>query len=286
MYIDFSDWNSYEGFACGSGTSAQEWIVYGNPEQVALFKERKSDLTTDNFSEKISSELSYSIGLKCAKIDLAIRNGKVGMVSYKINLQEETIIEGIQYISKSYPNYNTTTLIDEDTGERYSLEMILNSIKELNLEEEIFKIFIFDFIIGNSDRHHSNWAILKNNKDIKVCPIYDNASSLCSYVTDEQIKRFMNDSNWVNSLIDSKSKTLIRLNGKKVKHSDFIRYLKDKYYDKTIDFVLTIKEKLTDECIDNIIDSYKGSLSNEKISILKIYIKRKVELLSEIYEVS
>ena len=49
---------------------------------------------------------------------------------------------------------------------------------------------IFDFIIGNSDRHSNNWAIIKKAKEKeRLAPIYDNGSSLCALVKESQIKR-------------------------------------------------------------------------------------------------
>lgn len=286
MYKDFSHWNIYEGNSFGSGTSQQEWIVNEMTNEIGLFKDRKSEKTTDNFSEKIASEIAIKIGLSCAKIDLANRNNRVGVVSYKINSEMETILEGIQFISSLYPYYNRDTLIDEDTGEKYSLDIILNSIRGLNLESELLKVFIFDFIIGNTDRHHSNWAILMNGSDIKICPVYDNASSLCAYVTDEQIERSLVDKVWLNALIDSKSKSLIRLNGKKVRHSDFVRHLKEFYYVETINFVKDIKEALTDSIIDEILNLYNDLLSEKKINLLKIFLKTKIKILLDIYQIS
>lgn len=288
MYKDFSDWELFDGFLYGSGTSKQEWIVNIENGSIGLFKDRKSEQTTDNFSEKIASEIADIIDLPCAKIDLAIRNGRVGMVSYKINSESENIIEGIQFISTRYPKYNRDTLEDEESGEKYSLDIILNSINGLNIKKDLFKIFIFDFLIGNTDRHHSNWAILMNNdtKEYSICPVYDNASSLCSYVNDDIIKRSINDNVWLNSQFDSKSKSLIRIDGKKVRHSDFVRYLKENFYLETIDFVKQIKLKFTDNIIDELLDSYNKLLSNEKISLLKIYLKNKVKILMIIYEIS
>ena len=286
MYKDFSHWSIYEGNSFGSGTSQQEWIVNKETNEIGLFKDRKSEETTDNFSEKIASEIANKIGLSCARIDLATRDNRIGVVSYKINSQEEDILEGIQFINRVYPFYNKDTLIDEETGEKYSLDIVLNSIRGLNLESELFKVFIFDFIIGNTDRHHSNWAILMNGGDISICPLYDNASSLCSYVTDEQIDRSIRDKNWVNALIDSKSKSLIRINGNKVRHSEFVRYLSQRYYLETVSFVKDIKEKLTNSVIDEILNAYNGVLSDKKIILLKIYLKEKIKILLDIYKIS
>lgn len=285
MYKNFDDWDEYEGFSYGSGTSTQQWIIDSKSGTIGLFKERKSDSTTDNFSEKIASELAHIIGLECAKIDLAIRNGKFGLISYKINLENEIIQEGINYISKIYPYYNRDNLVDEKSNEKYSLDIILNSIKGLNLEKDLFKIFIFDCIIGNTDRHHSNWATIRNENGIRICPIYDNASSLCSYTTDQQINDHFNDNNWINAQVDSKSKSLIRLKGKKVRHSEFISYIKQNYYFETLDFVKDIKDKLTDNAIDNLLINYNNLLSDNKLKLLREYLIRKRNKVLEIYEI-
>ena len=63
-------------------------------------------------------------------------------------------------INKYYPNYNPETLYDDINKEYYSLEMILNSLSDYDFSREFLKIPIFDFLIGNTDRHQNNWAIL------------------------------------------------------------------------------------------------------------------------------
>ncbi|MBS6600646.1 MAG: HipA domain-containing protein [Clostridium sp.] len=284
MYKNFDDWESYEGFSCGSGTSNQEWIINNETNEIALFKERKTDSTTDNFSEKIASDIANVINLPCAKIDLAVRNNKIGLVSYLINSPGETLLEGVIYLSKKYPYYNRNDLIDDLSGKKYSFEMIMESIKDLEIEKDLFKIFIFDCLIGNSDRHHSNWAIINKNGNNKVCPIYDNASSLGAYLEDKRIKESFKDNKWLNAQVDTKSKSRIHLEGKKVTHCQFIKYLRDYYYDETIDFIKEIKYKLKEDKIEYIIDRYKGILSTYKIMFLKEFLKRKRILILRVYD--
>ena len=284
MYIDFSNWELYEGLSCGSGTSSQVWIKNGETGQIALFKDRKGAQTTDNFSEKIESDIAQIIDLPAAKIDLAIINERIGMVSYLINSGREILVEGIQYISSKYPEYDSYDLIDKATGKFYSLDMILESVKELNIEKDLFKIFIFYFIIGNRDRHHSNWAILNNGVDNKVCPVYDNTSSLGAYVDDSKIDRCINDKNWFEAQVDRKSISMIALDGKRVRHSEFVTYLRNNHYLDTIDFVDNVTKKLTNEAIEKLMEPYEGILSNSKIVFIKRFLARKIEILKEIYK--
>jgi len=49
---------------------------------------------------------------------------------------------------------------------------------------EIFKMFIFDYLIINRDRHGANLEVLKN-RDIKLSPLFDNGLSFVCSCTDE-----------------------------------------------------------------------------------------------------
>lgn len=298
MYINFLDWNTYDGFSEGSGTSSQQWIVSKNGDRIGLFKFPKSLDTTDHISEKIASNIAKIIGIPCADIDLGIYRDKYdcnkiknGMISYKINPDGVNLIEGVSLISSKYTNYDSEELKDTETGECYSLHMIMNSLKSYKLDKEFLKMIIFDYLIGNSDRHDRNWAILRKDGDIKLSPLYDNASSLCAYENEDTLEKCLGkDTNKFKALVDTKSRTLIRIDkfnlGKKgPKHSEMIEYINKNYYADTINFVKHVKNVLTEEVIDNIIDQYSKYLSINKCKVLKKYLKEKIRRLLNIYNI-
>ncbi len=71
---------------------------------------------------------------------------------------------------------------------------------------------VFDFLIGNTDRHQSNWALIMEDKKFSLSPVYGNSSSLCAYVAESKIERYFgNDRLLWQSLVDSKSKSLTRI---------------------------------------------------------------------------
>ena len=176
-------------------------------------------------------------------------------MSYMILKEEEELIEGVQYITNIYKEYNQDKFIDYRTEEPYSVNMILQSIMETGLEKEFLIIPIFDALIGNSDRHHSNWGIVKNkiNGEIRISPLYDNGSSLCCLINPKDVPNFSRDKTRFESLIFSKSKSMIRWSKtNRIVHFELVENIKDNYYDETISIVEKIRDNLSNAKIIDI----------------------------------
>ena len=145
-------------------------------------------------------------------------------MSYNIIKQNEVLNEGVTYIQAKYPFYNKKKLIDEYSEEKYSFQMIEKCLTRDGIKH-ILKMIIFDILIGNSDRHPSNWGIIIHVDTFKgvesnFCPLYDNGSSLCAYVNEEDIENILKDKMRFGALIDTKSQSAI---GWKIKRPTFKR---------------------------------------------------------------
>jgi len=122
---DFSFWSEYEGTIEGSGRSEKIWLMNPDTGQTGLFKFKKDISTTDHVSECIACDLANLIGIPCAKFEIGLYKGREGSISYNIvDNKEETLIEGIYCISLQYNHFDPETLMDSETGDKYSLEMI------------------------------------------------------------------------------------------------------------------------------------------------------------------
>lgn len=271
---DFSCWEEYEGTSEGSGRSEKIWLQNPETGQIGLFKYKKDEGTTDHVSECIAFQLAQLIGIPCAKFELGTYQGREGSISYNIiDGPEQVLIEGIYFITLLYPTYDSEKFVDTSTKHMYSIEMIKKSIEKFVKIDDFLKMIIFDYLIGNSDRHQSNWAIILKDNKMQWSPLYDNSSSLCAYIQEKQIEGYLGkDKNRWKSLVDTKSKSLIRCtvsDEKRPTHLCVLKYIKQNYYKYTFEFVETVIDLMTETQINDILNCYKESelSANKKILI-------------------
>lgn len=287
---DFPSWKEYEGASEGSGRSEKIWLINEKTAQTGLFKFKKDVETTDHVSECIACELAGMIGIPCAKFELGIYHGREGSMSYNIvDRKGKELREGIEYIAAKYRRYDQERLIVSGTGEKYSLEMIEESLTPFEgMFEEFLRIPVFDFLIGNTDRHQSNWALLKEQGHVCLSPLYDNGSSLCAYINNRKALEYLgkDELRW-NSLVDTRSKSLIRIHNvdeKSPTHWMVLRYLYENYYEETKDIVDVILNCVNEESISEILVHYEDVISDEKQRLIKKFLMSKIDLLRTIYK--
>ena len=286
---DFSFWEEYEGASEGSGRSEKIWLQNPDTGQTGLFKFKKDIGTTDHVSECIAYEIAKLLEIPCAKFELGIYHGREGSMSYNIiKNSNQSLVEGIYFITVIYPEYNPEQFIDSVTKHRYSIEMVKKAIEPFVPIEGFLKMLMFDYLIGNSDRHQNNWAIIIEDDKMEWSPLYDNSSSLCAYIAEEQIAGYFGkDKTRWNSLVDTKSRSLLRCNEldeKRPTHLNVLKYLKENYFDETCDFAKKIFAIMTEEQIYDILKVYsKEELSDSKKKLISKYLLEKRQMLRTVY---
>lgn len=296
---DYSSWNVYDGAAEGSGRSEKIWLISADGD-IGLFKYPKIDPqrhqeTTEHISEHLAHRIGNCLGVSTANVDIGIYRGRIGSMSYLVCKPKESLIEGINFISGIAPNYDANRMIDVDNKQYYCIDHIFKSTEKLVPKKIWIEMMLFDFLIGNSDRHQSNWAILAAFADsdqqtihIRKCPLYDNGSSLCCYVNEDQLdKMFGKDPGPFNALVDSKSRSIIRIDGNKKalpSHKEVVHFLLTQY-PQTYQICEKFLSKLDAGKIDMLLNMYPTEvLTERKNMLIRRFLKRKLELLRELLE--
>lgn len=294
---DYCNWNIYDGASEGSGRSEKIWLI-SDDGKIGLFKFPKIDPTTfqettEHISEHLAHQLGDVFGVSTANVDVGTYNGRIGSMSYLVSEPNEYLIEGIGFISGIYPNYDANKMIDPSSGKYYCLEHIFRSTDRIVPKAVWLEMMVFDFLIGNADRHQSNWAILayivdsaKKTIRARKCPLYDNGSSLCCYVNDSQLdKMFGKDPRPFNALVDTKSRSIIRIDGSRKaqpQHKEVVKYLLLEY-PETLDICKLFLQKLNYEIIDELMSVYQPEiLSPRKNELIRRFLKKKLEILDEL----
>ena len=218
-------------------------------------------------------------------------------MSYSFLSNTTSLVEGVEFILGKYPYYDKDTLIDKYSSMPYSFQMIVESMKPILGISTIAKILLFDALIGNSDRHHSNWGITETKGFLSVekgvfpvnamtlSPLYDNGSSLCSYINESDIETILKDKIRYESIINTKSKSAIGWNNiRPIRHFELIKNLRDEYYDETVNLVINIKKNITEQSIDTILSNFDDNIiSSQMKKLLKKFIIDRRNRIIETY---
>lgn len=299
--FDFSQWQKPEGLSEGSGASEKIWLQSPDGTQTGLFKFPKTrnysgkpeTTSTEHVSEWLASQLGKIWGIPCAEVKLGNYHGRKGSLSVLITDNKEEHLElneGVAFIKKLCPKYDAKKMIDKETGTYYCLGQILEATKEYLPTQFWIEVLLFDFMIGNTDRHQSNWALLKDEAgQYRPCPLYDNGSSLCSYIEDEQIERlFSKDTGPMRRLTDTGSRSRIRIDGTKKKeptHKEVICYILDQYPRSAVPTAHNFLERLTQNEIDRLLNGLPEEIFSEnRKRLVSYYLNAKKHILSQLLE--
>lgn len=313
--INISDWQSERLTA--SGSKEKKW--YRSPQnELVLFKLpvtftsestlNLNEITGEMWSEKIATDIGKVLGYSVHDVEIGALNvddqviidygldaellGDLdiihGALCYSF-IEEglESLVEGADMIMEIDDSYDRKTL--RGNKEVYTYDLLVRLFKKHNFLPDLYKMIIFDTLIGNTDRHQDNFGMKRDevSNRIEFAPFYDNSSSLGRELGVERIQKMFKDKFMFEAyLFNKKSAPQIRW-GDAINNSrlNFFAFLKE-----VIHYTPEIKEygegisKLTDSEIDRIIHLIPSTIMSDihKEFVYKLLTKRR-DIMLEVF---
>lgn len=283
--IDFSNYNKTKTYYGGS--ERKIGILVNGREFMLKFQKY------NNFGEKIYNHISEYIGSHIFEI-LGFEVQETFLGIYKgeeVVLCKNFVEDNCQFVP--FNDVGESTLDNDKEKYQYSYEdimqMLIDNSKLTNVDNTIkifWEMFIVDALIGNFDRHGSNWGFIKKDNKYLIAPIFDNGSCLFPSMSDEDMMvKIMNSEDETNKRIHKFPTSQIKLNGKKSSYFEVINSLAFKECNEAL---IKIYKLYNQEKIDELIESvpfiskihkdfYKYILNQRFNKILKVSYNKLME---------
>lgn len=179
------------------GTKEKFWFDHENFGN-CLYKKARPN-TGEDWSEKIAAELCELLHLPHAKYELATFQGEKGIISPYFLPKGGSLTFGNEILSRTIQDYlrdiknpsqhTINSVLDAIAGDSINFPVGWTSPEGIsNAVETFIGYLLLDAWIGNTDRHHENWAFVNLVNKTHLAPTYDHASCLGRELLDKKRK--------------------------------------------------------------------------------------------------
>lgn len=285
--VDFT--NSIEKVCGYGGSEKKKKIIYNGEVYLLKFPDpiiEKSLLYKNNvFSTYIGCKIFESVSIPVQKVILGIYNEK----------QEKEVKQKVVVACKDFTNEKqkliefsslANSITDVDKKFTTKIEDIYEVFNNLNYDfdkklmiENFWNMFVVDTLIGNTDRHLSNFGVIDDGEALKFAPVYDCGSALHPLLTDEKINYLLNNESEFKNVAYS-IYPVYTYENKKITYSEF--YAKD--IPDLNDELLRIYPRIDTNKIYDIIDNTMYLSLERKEFLKKSVTIRKEKILDIAYK--
>lgn len=183
------------------------------------------DKRNNHISEYLGSHIFDLLGVKAQETHLGTYDGKQVVVCRDFNQSQHQFVPFNDVGESS---------IEEDRDQfQYSYDDIMAILrantKLTNVSETVdtfWDIYIIDALLGNFDRHGSNWGFLKYDNRYTLAPVFDNGSCLYPRLVQEDLMNaVMESAEETNRRIFQFPTSQIQLDGQKSSYFEIINSL-------------------------------------------------------------
>lgn len=227
------------------------------PEHIRQ-KKRDTSYSNSCICEYIGSQIAQSIGLEAQDTYLGVYDERV-VVLCKDFVPPNCYLGSFSELQNKIYSYESSI---KSTDIEETMKYIDNQdiIEPTKLKEQFFNQFVFDALIGNTDRHNGNWGYLYNQetREYTIAPIYDCGSSLNHLTSLEEKTFFATNTDRLHENIKGSVSSIIKYDNRRMDYYQFItnnRNIEHPYQEELAAAITTIAPRVDMEKIHNIIEN-------------------------------
>ena len=285
--IDFTNCEINKFKYYGGKNGSKICIIYNNQDYMLKFpslNDNDAEQTYANncISEYVACKIIKSLGFKVQDTILG---------TYNLNGNTKVVVACKDFTSlgvvlRQFAELKNSQIESSKNGYGTELEEVIQTIEsqqicDVNYLKDFFwDMFIADTLVGNFDRHNGNWGFLINEglKEVEIAPIYDCASCLYPQLTDERIKKIIDDEEEMNARVFVFPNSALKIDDKKINYYDFISSLDNVDCNKAL---LRVFPRINLNVINEIIDNTLY-ISDIRKEFYKKIIKMRYDLLLKV----
>ena len=158
--------------------------------------------TGEHWAEKVAAEVARLLAIPHATVELASFGSDRGSTSESFTPSGLELVHGNQLLRWASTEYDPAKKFGQS---HHALEAILSVVDKVftapevktKSKQQIAEYLVLDALIGNTDRHHENWGIVRHRigdewRD-SVAPSFDHASSLRRELRDERRRKLLEE---------------------------------------------------------------------------------------------
>lgn len=256
--IDVTNWIVDTEKGEGKGLREKVWLIDPSSGQSAMFKIPRQD-RGEHWAEKVCSEIANVLDFNCAKVDIAIREGTYGCLSYFFVDKNRGFshFDGGTYFPYDY---------DDEKNIGYNAQLIEEVLDREGISfGEFLFVIIFDALIANGDRHQDNWGITRHDIESEkfISPLYDNSACLGRDLNESQVELFCSSN---EALLRYIYKGKSKIGWKDTRNENHFKLVRNvfRYYPLRTKTLLNRLNFLSEEEINNIVTKLPSEVINDK----------------------
>jgi hypothetical protein len=282
--MDFSNYQLSDRYYGGSEKKVGI-LINGSPYMLKFQKKTAFGKRNNHISEYIGSHVFALMGIPSQETYLGTYKGE------EVVACKDFIEPGAQFVP--FNDVGESSLDQDKERYQYSYEdimiMLRDNTKLTQVKETIHSfwgIYIVDALLGNFDRHGSNWGFIKKNNAYSLAPVFDNGSCLFPNMVDEdEMNATIGSTSETQKRVFTFPTSQIMLNGKK---SSYYEVIHSGAFPECNLALRSVYEKLDMQKINTLIEdtlfiskTHKRFYQHMLSARFELIIKESFELLAE-----